>query len=48
MGVFFYYSSRKTWMDMPEREVRRHMLGSEDIQVFFNPGKRGAEAKSTN
>lgn len=48
MGVFFYYSSRKTWMDLPEREVRRHMLGTEDIQVFFNPGKRGAEAKSTN
>jgi len=42
MGVCFYFSSRKVWSQMPEPELRRDILGTGDIKVFFK-GARNPE-----
>ncbi|WP_207263230.1 APC family permease [Desulfovibrio sp. Huiquan2017] len=39
MGICFYFSSRKVWSQLPENELRRDILGTEDIQVFFKGSK---------
>lgn len=35
MGVFFYYSNKNSWARLPEIELRKSILGREDIPVFF-------------
>ncbi len=35
MGVFFYYSNRNEWAKLPEDQLRKNILGSADIPVFF-------------
>ncbi|ACS81570.1 APC family permease [Maridesulfovibrio salexigens] len=41
MGVFFYFSNRSAWAELPEVQMRRNVLGSDDIPVFYKGAAQG-------
>ncbi|NDV27080.1 APC family permease [Desulfovibrio sp. JC010] len=48
MGVFFYFSSRGEWANLPEAVVRKSILGREDIPVFFKSKEAQAQPQTAS